>query len=182
MDWARTLRIDSPPSEASQNRLAADLAATGVRVRFGAPSGIPRTYALIEGPEGTDPAQLEAVFDAGRWYGEAIIALAIEPEPADALPGLAAALGGPGAPAGVLACDSLGTRVVVDFAPSVTRASFVLRIADVELERFRGHRRVWSLSPLPQRLVAQIAAEGLQAPEIAADRILESLLDAARVE
>jgi hypothetical protein len=78
--------------------------------------------------------------------------------------------------------DRAGNEIVVEFRPSVTQAALVLRIVDVELERFRGYRITRLLTPLPADVVALIAAQGLQAPQIAPDRILESLLRASHVE
>lgn len=182
MEWARTLRIDAPASDAVRTRVRALFAHDGVRVRFGAQNDAARTYVLIEGPEGIDPSDLEERVQDSRWYDEAIIALAIEPAPADALQHVKNALGGPGAPAGISSCEVAGSKILIELRPSVTQPSLVLRIIDVELGRFKGHRRTQLLSALPMELVARIAAEGLQAPEIASDRILESLLEAAHVE
>jgi hypothetical protein len=182
VEWARTLRIDAPPSEALQRRIAAALARDGVRIEFGAQHSLPYTYALVEGPAGVDPVDLEQRFSEGRWYREAIIALAIEPEPSDALPALLRALHGPGSPTGIAACENTGTQLIVEIEPSLTQPALVLRIVDVELRRLNGYRRIALLSPLPVELVARIAAAGLQAPEIAPDRILESLLESANVE
>jgi hypothetical protein len=58
----------------------------------------------------------------------------------------------------------------------------VTRIVDMELRRFGGVRRTELLSPLPGDVIAAIAAQGLQAPEVASDRILEMLLGVERVE
>lgn len=117
-----------------------------------------------------------------RWFGEAIIALAIEPAPADALPQLARALGGPGAPAGIAACETVDGALVVELRPAVTHPNLLIRIVDVELKRFSGSRRTYLLSPVPAGVMAAIAADGLQAPEIGPDRILEMLLEKAHVE
>lgn len=181
MDWARTLRIDALPADTLQRRLTA-LARDGVRVRTAAARELPRTYALIEGPQGVDPAELAQALPDARWYDAAIIALAIELQPPDALPAIADALGGSGGPAGVLACDAHGTRLVVEFRPDTSPAHLILRIVDVELRRFAGTRRTQLLTPLAMDAAAAIAAAGLQAPEIASDRILEPLLGLERVE
>jgi len=181
VDWARTLRIDAPPSEAVWDRVAA-LARDGVRVHRSDSHGASRSYALIEGPEGVDPVQLEQNVPDGRWYDSAIIALAIEPLPADALPALAQALGGPGAPAGVCDCAVDAARLIIEFRPEVTPPGLLLRIIDVELRRYGASRRTELLTPLSVRTAAAIAAQGLQAPEIASDRILESLLGLEHVE
>lgn len=181
MDWARTLRIDAPPGTALQHRVGA-LARDGVRVRITDAPAFSRTYALVEGPEGVDPAEVAQRIPDARWYDAAIIALAIEPLPADALPHLARALGGPGAPAGICECTVLGPQLILEFRPDVTHTELILRIIDVELRRFGGSRRTQLLTPLPMAAAAAIAAGGLQAAEIASDRILESLLGLEHVE
>ena len=180
--WARTLRVDAPPEEAERSRIAAALAREGVRVTFGGSQPLRRLYALVEGAAGVDPAELECRVPDARWYGDAIIALAIEPEPADALQALLQALGGPGAPSGVVSCERFGDTLIVEFSPGVTPARLIARIADVEIRRFEGHRRIELLTPLPLSVLAAIAADGLQAAEIAPDRVLEHLLESAHVE
>lgn len=158
------------------------LSRDGVRVRFGPTQDVPYQYALVEGPAGVDPAELRERVPDARWYDETIIALAIEPAPQDVLPHLLHALRGPGAPAGISDAYQSGAKVVVEIRASVTQPAMVLRIVDVELSRFHGFRRMELLAPLPAGVVAEIAARGLQAPEIGPDRILESLLESAHVE
>ncbi len=121
-------------------------------------------------------------FPSARWYDEAIIALAIEPTPADALPGIEAALQGDGSPAGVLECSIVPGAAIVEFRPAMISPSLILHLVDIELRRFHGYRTVALLNPLPSAVVAQVAAGGLQAPEIASDRILETLLEQSGVE
>ncbi len=179
--WARTLRIDSALTDAIGNGVTA-LARGGVRARIRDVPIVPRVYALIEGPESVDPAQFAQSVPNAKWYDAAIIALAIEPLPADALPQLADALSGPGAPAGICACETVGERLVLEFRPDVTPPALVNGIIDVELRRYGGTRRVALLCPLPTALLAEVAAEGLQAPEVATDRILESLLGLEHAE
>jgi len=177
VEWARTLRVDAAPDDG-----IAALSRDGVRVRISNAREFARTYALIEGPEGVDPAELAARVPHARLYESPIIALAIEPLPPDALPQLEAALGGPGAPAGVEECTIRGGSLLLEFRPEVSAPNLILRIIDVELGRFGGARRTRLLSPLPMATAAAIAAAGLQAPEIASDRVLESLLGLEHVE
>ncbi len=84
--------------------------------------------------------------------------------------------------AGVLECTVLADIFVIEFEPARTMPSLILNIADVELRRFHGYRKVTLLNPLPADILAQIAASGLQASEIAPDRILETLLEQSGVE
>jgi hypothetical protein len=180
VEWARTLRIDAPPAGVV-DRVAA-LQRDGVRVRFSDAGVSAPTYVLVEGPDGVDPLELQRYVSGARWYDAEIIALAIEPLPADALPVLAEALGGRGAPAGICECRIDESRLVVEFFPGVTPPALLVRIIDVELRRFGGARRTQLLSPLSIRTAAAIAAQGLQSPEIGTDRILESLLGLEYVE
>jgi hypothetical protein len=176
------LRIDASPSDAVHTRVASLFAQDGVRIALDGSARFKRTYALLQGPQGIDPAALEQRMPEARWFGEAIIALAIEPAPADALPHIARALGGPGAPAGVATCEILDGVLLLEFRPAVTHPNLLVRIIDVELKRFLGFRRTHLLSPVPAGVMAAIAADGLQAPEIAPDRILDLLLEKAHVE
>jgi len=180
VEWARTLRIDASPGESLATRLAAALAHDGVRVRCTQSAGAP-AYALVEGPQGVDPLELQTRIPEATWYGESIIALAIEPAPPDALQPLADALGGRGAPAGVR-CEIRGPRIILEILPSVTPPALALQLADVELRRFHGSRRTELLAPLSTAVAAAVAADGLHCVEIAPNRILEPLLEPDRVE
>jgi len=168
--------------EPQRKKMAASLP-PGASVKFGeSNAGTPRTYGLVEGPDTLDPAEAEAKSAQARWYDGTIIALAIEPTPAVALPAIERALGADGAPAGVSECTLAAGAAIVEFRPELTPPALVLDLVDVELRRFHGHRKVSLLNPLPAAVVAQIASAGLQAPEIAPGRILETLLEQSGVE
>lgn len=137
-----------------------------------------RTYALLELPDGYDHAAIRAA-SAGVVYDKAVIALAVFPTVPEALPPLLEAMGGPGRPAGVLACRPFPGGAVVEWDPDLTQAAVVLGIVDVELRRFGGARVAELLSPLPPPIVAKLAASGLRAPEIEPKRILELRIDRA---
>lgn len=152
-------------------------------MRCGEPvAGIDRTYALVEGSTAVEPAELLAALPAARAFDTAIIVLAIEPTPPDALPAIAEALSGAGGLTGVLECKRSGRALIVELEPHKTSPALVLQLADIELRRFSGYRRVRTLAPLPADVVAAIAANAMQAPEVAPDRILETLLEESRVE
>ena len=168
--------IDAQNASALRERVQKALQREGLTLTFGPGSPIDRTYVLIEARADIDPAELPASLPEGRWYDEAIIALAIEPAPQDALLGIIEALGGPGAPAGVARADRFGGLVVTEVRPSITPVRLVLEVVDVELGRYHGYRRSQLLAPLPADVLAGIAAQGLQAPEIAPERILELAL------
>jgi hypothetical protein len=174
------VRLDAPLTDAVVERFLRAVSRNGGHVRFGTPY-LDTAYALVEGRAGSEAMTAAASEVDGRWYDETIIALAIEPTSADALPFLNEALGGAGAPAGVRSCRRLAEALIVEIAPYVTRPALVLQIADVELRRFGGGRRTRLLTPLSLRTAAALAADALQAPEIAADRILEALLQEAHL-
>lgn len=129
-----------------------------------------------------EPAETAQALPDARWFEEAVIALAIEPTPGDALRGIAGAFSAAGALAGVLDCAVFADGVVIEFQPAKTAPSLVLHVVDVELRRFHGYRKVRLLNPLPAEVLAQVAASGLQASEIGPERILETLLEQSGVE
>ncbi|MFN2449216.1 MAG: hypothetical protein ABR508_05395 [Candidatus Baltobacteraceae bacterium] len=179
MTWSRTLRIDAEAEEARQ-RIEVLAGYEGVRARSGPAGEYGRTYVLVQAPGSVDPAELALRFQA-RWFDEAILALAIEPQPPDALPQLRTALAGAGGLAGILSARITGAALIVECAPR-TAPELLRSLIDAELRRFGGTHKTRMLAPLPDDVLAAIAGRGLQAPEIAASRILESLLEAAHVE
>ena len=137
-----------------------------------------RTYALLELPDGFDHAAIRAASE-GMVYDKAVIALALFPTVSEALPPLLEALGGPGRPAGVLACRPFPGGAVVEWDPDLTQAAVILGVVDVELRRFGSTRVAELLSPLPPSVVAQLAATGLRAPQIEPQRILDLRINRA---
>ncbi len=129
------------------------------------------------------PRDLRGALNAidGVSVGDEIIAVAVYPSAPEALPAIAEALGGAGAPDGVLSCDATGDAVVVEWDPSRTPASTVFGLIDVELARFHASRVVELLVPLSDAALARIAAEGLRAPDLRADRLLEWQLERSGV-
>ncbi len=155
----------------------------GSSLQFGAPYAPGgRTYGLVQGPASVEPDAAAQALSGARWYEETIIALAIEPTPVDALPAIAAPFSPDAGVAGVLECTVLEKSIVVEFQPARAAPSLILNLADVELRRFHGYRKVTLLNPLPAEIIALIAASGLQAAEIGPDRILETLLEQSGVE
>jgi hypothetical protein len=137
-----------------------------------------RSYALLELPDECDATAIAAP-RGGVVYDRPVIALALFPALPEALPPLVEALSGRGAPAGVLACRPVAGGVVVEWDPHRTQARVIMGLIDVELQRFGCGRRIELLSPLPAELVAAVAAGGLEAPQIAPERILEHRIDRA---
>ena len=175
------MRFDGTIDETQREKMAATLP-LGASLKLGQSHAGRRTYGLVEGPDSLEPVEAEASFPQAHWYDGTIIALAIEPTPAHVLPAIEGALGGDGAPAGVLECTIEAETAIVEFRPELTPPALILDLVDVELRRFHGYRKVTLLNPLPAAVVAQIASAGLQAPEIAPGRILETLLEQSGVE
>jgi hypothetical protein len=170
-----TLRIDGRLDEAERRRIEAVVRGSDGTIEWRSSDRVARTYALIEFEAAESVASFRAATVA-RIDEPAIIALAVFPAMREALPGIVDALAGPGRPAGVTACDLLADGVAVEFAPAVTAPEVVLALVDVELARLRCGRVVELLSPLALDAIAAIAACGLQAPEITADRTIEQRL------
>jgi len=99
MQWSRTVRLNAVLDDAARAVIGERWSPLGASARFMSSPSIGRTYALIEGSQALEPAEVEPLI-SGRWFTEAIIALAIEPAPQDALPLLQTALGGRGAARG----------------------------------------------------------------------------------
>ena len=157
-----------------------DAVETAVRARSGSvtwrsSARAGRTYGLVRLPEG----ELETAIGAVTVYDTAIIAVAVYPVAAEALPFVADALAGAGRPSGVIGTSNCDGGVVVEWDPRRTRAAAVYDLVDVELRRFGGGRTAELLAPLPEEVVARIASEGLQAPELSPDRELETLVERA---
>jgi hypothetical protein len=177
---AFTLRYQPTADDAEIAAAETCIGQYGGRVAWQRVAGYGRTYGLVEG---AGEACAAALMDASRAavFDRPIIALAISPSAPQALPRLARALGGPGAPDGVLACETEGQAVVLEWDLERTSAALVLGLVDVELARFNAHRANALLSPLPLAWWTRLAAEGLRAPEVAPERVLEEQLEVQRV-
>jgi hypothetical protein len=173
-----TLRVDGIIDQERRASVDELVDGAGGTVRWRITATAARTYALLELPQGCDHAAIRAASN-GIVYDKAVIALAVFPALAEALPALLDALGGPGRPAGVLSCAQSGDGAVVEWDPDITQAGVIVGLIDVELRRFGCARVAELLSPLPSGLVASIAAAGLQAPQIVSERILELGIDRA---
>jgi hypothetical protein len=157
----------------------------GIAVRGGAThwrvsQNIDRAYALVELPDDAVTTAIET--DASFAEGAPIIALAVYPTVAEALPSLIEVFNGPGRPSGMLGCAASGGAAVLEWDLERTPATLVLDLIDTELDRFHSGRRTELLTPLTEAWLAKIAADGLQCLEIASDRILETLVTKAGLD
>jgi hypothetical protein len=172
------LTISSPgsPDDSRRDAIEAIARVRGGRAMWRINPSAGRSYALLELPDGFDPSEIP-IAPGEVVYQTAVIAWAVFPTVPEALPQLYEALGGTGRPRGVLACRPCPQGAIVEWDPDSGGIEIVMKVVDVELRRFCSGRRAELLSPLTPALSAKIAASGVAAPEIAADRILELLVD-----
>ena len=106
--------------------------------------------------------------------------LRVTPDRPRLLAGLAAALGGPGRPAGVVACAVDDGALVLEIDVRTTPLSFVLTLIDVELTAVPGTssgRRIEPILPLTDEMLADVAAAILGEPHLDASRVIETYLE-----
>jgi len=176
-----TLTVRMAPDCGQADCAAVDFAvrASGADIVWAPRARTGRRYGSIVHPTHELRGALNAI--DGVNVRDEIIAIAVYPSTPEALPAIADALGGAGAPDGVLSCDAVDDAVVVEWDPLRTPASIVYGLIDVELARFHASRVVELLVPLSDALLARIAAEGLRAPDLRADRLLEFQLERSGV-
>lgn len=180
MTLEQTWRLDSALSPDGRAELVAAAKARGMSCIARADERFGATYVLAAVPDAQMGQEFAAQHSASATYEPPIIALAIEPQSPDALPALFEALGGEGAPAGIVGCERREDAVILEFTPSVTPWRLVRSLIDVELQRFASARATVLLSPLTLQMQTQIAGDGLDCPQLAPDRVLEALIDADR--
>jgi len=135
-----------------------------------------RTYGLVENAGAACASALREATRAAV-FDRPIIALAVFPSVEEALPPILHALGGPGRPAGVLACEPCEGGAIVEWDLELTRYEIVLNLVDIEIDRFRARRVNALLTPLPLDWWTRIASGGLRAPDITPERVLEEQLE-----
>lgn len=173
----QTWRFDRVLSEKERTALLAAAKTEGISCEIRTDERFAATYVLAHVPEQETSQDFAARNSAPATYDPAIIAVAIEPQAGDALPALFEALSGDGAPAGVVSCERRDGALILEFTPSVTAWHVVRALIDVELKRFgTTARKTTLLSPLTLQMQTQIAADGLECPDIAPGRVLEKLL------
>jgi len=168
----RTLSFAGNPDDIRRAAIDRAVRDAGGSIRWRTSETAGRSYALLEVPERADAEPIRVATE-GAPYDRAVIALAVFPAVPEALPYLIEALAGSGRPEGVLAAHPCARGLVLEWDPERTRARVVVGLVDVELQRFASGRTAEVLSPLPPAIVAKIAAEGLEAPQIDPGRILE---------
>ncbi len=173
-----TLSIDGDIDEARRAAIDDAVHREGGKAVWRKSEAAARSYALLELPDSYDSTAIRAASGATA-YDRPIIALAVFPTVAEAIPALLDALGGRGRPAGIRRCRTCDGGAVVEWDPDVTDARVVIGLIDLELERFASGRITELLSPLPPAVVARVAASGLDSPQIAPQRILELRIDRA---
>jgi hypothetical protein len=175
-----TLSMEGDPTASQRDALEDAVRVRGGSVIWRSSATTGRSYASLALPVADNASPLPVPVGA-TLYEKAIIALAVFPAIAEALPPLVAALDGTGRPAGMLACHAVPGGVALEWDPRVSSAAVVLGLVDVELKRFASGRRAELLAPLPPEITTQIAAESLHAAEIVPDRVLELKMGADRV-
>ncbi len=173
---ASTLRSDRILDASVRAAVEAAIASRGGSVTWRDDAGSDRTYGLIEMSEDA-PAVRAVVREPVTVFEAPIIALAVSPTVPEALPQLLEAFAGPGRPDGLLSCEVSRGRLIFEWNPDRSKTALVFSVLDSELRRFASGRTSELLAPLPEAIVAQIAAEGLGTPEIASNRVLETLVE-----
>ncbi|HTU70880.1 MAG TPA: hypothetical protein VMF11_11235 [Candidatus Baltobacteraceae bacterium] len=175
-----TLRVQPIPDDAERATIESIAAGHGAQVSWVHFPACGRTYGLVERAGDACAAAIREATGAVI-FERPIIALAVYPSVPEALPLLLHALGGPGRPDGVLACEAHGAGVIVEWDMDRSALEVVLGLVDIEINRFHARRVNALLTPLPLRWWTAIAASGLHAPEITPDRVLEEALEVHRV-
>jgi len=174
-----TLRYRTIPSDTERSAVDAAVRRHGAGIAWKDHAALSRSYALVE-EANVDCAAEVAAQASAEIIESPIIALAVSPAAPKALPMLARAFGGPGAQAGVILGETVGGAAIVEWNMERTPVAVVLSLIDLELSRVRCGRGTQLRAPMPQLWWTRIASDGLHAPEIAPDRVLEHLLDQTR--
>lgn len=104
---------------------------------------------------------------------EDVVSLEIEPRDRGLLDALRDALGGPGAPAGVLKCMAAPRSIRIEFDPRRTPLSFIIDLIDVTLEPSAG-RTIALRSKLDDETLCLLAGDLLGLTDLEPSRILDT--------
>ncbi len=172
-----SLRFDRMLSPTDASSLAADARDAGWELQLRRSERFARSYALLTAVRDDAADEFLSAYGNTRRFAEPILALSIEPEVPEGLRSLVPALTGNGAPKGVLSAEVIERDLVIEFLPAQTSWRLVRALIDVELGRYGSTvHRTALLSPITSESEAQIAADGLQEPELNESRVLEALL------
>jgi hypothetical protein len=175
-----TLRFIPLPDDAVMHTVEGIAMRHGARVTWEAPYGA-RRYALLDGACVEAGIEIAASARAKVFEGP-VIALALSPSAPEALLTLADALGGGGAPSGIVGCEMEGSALVVEWDLERTPYELIETLIAVELQRYRASSVNALLTPLPLKWVTRLAAYALRAPEITPERVLEYQLEVQGVD
>ena len=177
---AFTLRFQPEPSDAEVRAAERAVHDLGAHVTWQHATACKRMYGLVEGASAVCISTLREATVA-TVYDRPVIALAVFPSVPEALPPLMRALGGPGRPTGIRACDPCDGGMIVEWDLDTTGLDVIMDLMDIEIERFHARRVNRLLSPLPLAWWTAIAASGLHAPEITPESVLEEQLEVQHV-
>ena len=136
-----------------------------------------RSYALLSAMRDAATDSFVSEYSGAEHFTEPLLALSIEPDAAASLISLAVALKGHGAPEGIATAEIVERELLIEFFPARTSWRLVRALIDVELARYGSTvRRTTLLSPIAPEMETQIAADGLQEPELDESRVLEALI------
>lgn len=178
MERLASVRFDRVLDEDEGDELTRVLGSAGVAAgpwRTPARSG--RTYGTLRFEAALDRTLLER--RGGRVDEPPLTVLEIAPERTERVGALAAALGGAGAPAGVVDCLALSASLLVELDETRTPLATLLDVVDIELERAPG-RRVTPVLGLSDERLAALAATLLGDPELDAGRLIETYTESLR--
>jgi hypothetical protein len=173
---ATALRFNPSANASEIESVRSIIEGHGARVQWVDSPEYDRTYGLIEP---ADMACIDELREKTRAVvlDRPIVALLVVPSVEEAVPLLLQALGGDGRPSGVTLCEPCRDGVLIEWDLDETGLDVVMSLVDIEIDRFRAARVNALLAPLPLSWWTRIAAEGLRAPEITADRVLEEQLE-----
>jgi hypothetical protein len=135
-----------------------------------------RTYALVSfAVPGAYERTVAALPDA-RIGTPPVVVLRIIPDLPRRLPALAAAFGGAGRPAGVVASATESHAIVVEVDARTTSLATIVTLVDVETGA--RERRIEPILPFDDETLASFAGEILVEPSLDASRILEPYVEA----
>lgn len=167
-----SLRFDGALGPERRDAVATALSSAGIAVASWTQArSAPRTYASLELPPEAAP-DAASRGGAARFDEPALVVLEIAPNAPSRLAALGAALGGPGAPAGVLDVVAGESSVLVEMDP---RASLrlLLDVVDSEFGAWPA-RTVTPLLPLSDASLAALASATLAIPDLDARRLIET--------